>query len=76
MGPGNGSMSLTILKTLKRFPKLANSINYFLFEKSNYLKKLQKKNLKNYDVKWIENFKKLKNSPQFFLEMSFLTPAN
>ena len=71
LGPGNGLMSLRILKTLKKFPELANSINYFLFEKSNYLKKLQKKNLKNYDVKWIENFKKLKKFPSIFFGNEF-----
>ena len=31
LGPGNGLMSLSILRTLKRFPELANSMNYFLF---------------------------------------------
>ena len=76
LGPGNGLMSLSILRTLKRFPELANSMNYFLFEKSNYLKKLQKKNLKNYDVKWIENFKKLKKFPSIFFGNEFFDEKN
>ena len=37
LGPGNGLMSLSILRTLKDF-RITNSMNYFLFEKSNYLK--------------------------------------
>ncbi|OUW74114.1 MAG: hypothetical protein CBD76_01300 [Pelagibacteraceae bacterium TMED216] len=71
LGPGNGMMSLTILKTIKRFSILENSINYFLFEKSSYLRKIQKKNLKGLSVKWIQSLKDLKNYPSIFFGNEF-----
>ena len=43
LGPGNGDFCLILLKTLKSFPKAYNSINIILYEKSEKLKKIQKK---------------------------------
>ena len=47
LGPGDGSLTNVLLETLKKFPRLNNSINIFLYEKSNFLVKIQKKKLKN-----------------------------
>ena len=43
LGPGSGKMSSTLIKVFKKFPNFFNSINFFLYEKSENLKKLQKK---------------------------------
>ena len=43
LGPGNGDFCLVLLKTLKNFPDTFNSINIMLYEKSERLKKIQKK---------------------------------
>ena len=45
LGPGNGDFCLILLKTLKKFPELYNSINIMLYEKSEKLKKIQKKKI-------------------------------
>ena len=44
MGPGNGLLTQTLIKTFKKFPDFNKAKNIFLYEKSNYLKKIQKKN--------------------------------
>jgi NADH dehydrogenase [ubiquinone] 1 alpha subcomplex assembly factor 7 len=71
LGPGNGCMSLTLVNVFKKFPKFFNSTNIFLYEKSKYLKKLQKKNLFGEKIKWIKNFKNIKSGPVIFLGNEF-----
>ena len=44
LGAGNGDMMLQILKTIEKFNKFKLSSNFIIYEKSPYLKKLQKKN--------------------------------
>ena len=43
LGAGNGEMMLQILKTVERFKEFRISSNFIIYEKSPYLKKLQKK---------------------------------
>jgi len=43
LGPGNGDFCIVLIKTLKNFPEIFNSINIMLYEKSQKLKKIQKK---------------------------------
>ena len=43
LGAGNGEMMFQILKTVERFGKFKSSCNFIIYEKSTYLKKLQKK---------------------------------
>jgi len=43
MGAGNGEMMYQMIKVFKRFDKFLNSSKYFIFEKSHFLKKIQKK---------------------------------
>ena len=50
LGPGDGSLSKILINTFKKFPNINKSINIFLYEKSNLLKKVQKKKLKNSKV--------------------------
>ena len=38
-----------ILKTSEKFKNFNDSFNFFIFEKSDYLKKIQSKKLKNYN---------------------------
>ena len=46
LGPGDGNLVKVLLKTFKKFPKFNKATNIFLYEKSNLLKKLQKKKYK------------------------------
>ena len=43
LGPGDGSLAKVFVNTIKKFPDLNNSINIFLYEKSKFLKNVQKK---------------------------------
>ena len=71
LGPGSGRMSLTLIKVFKKFPDFFNSINIFLYEKSDSLIKVQKKILFGKKVKWIKNFNNIKSGPVVFLGNEF-----
>ena len=44
LGAGNGEMLNQIILTIKQFPKFYKSCKFYIFEKSKYLKGIQKKN--------------------------------
>ncbi len=71
LGPGDGSLTKILLKTFQQFPKFNKAINIFLYEKSNLLKNLQKKNINNLKVKWIKNFTNIKKGPVIFFGNEF-----
>jgi len=71
LGPGDGSLSNILINTLKKFPDINKSINIFLYEKSNFLINVQKKKLKNSNVKWIKNFKNINRGPIIFFGNEF-----
>ena len=47
LGSGNGQMIYDMINSFKSFPKFYKSCQFIIFEKSPYLKKIQKKNYKN-----------------------------
>ncbi len=71
LGPGDGKLIKILLHTFKKFPEFNNAVNIFLYEKSNYLKNIQKKNIANKDVNWINNFSRLKKGPVIFFGNEF-----
>ena len=71
LGPGDGSLAKVFINTIKKFPELNKSINLFLYEKSDFLKDIQKKKLKRSKVKWIKNFDKIKKGPIIFFGNEF-----
>ena len=71
LGPGDGSLIKVFINTIKKFPELNNSINIYLYEKSELLKNIQKKKLKGYKIKWIRNFDKIKKGPVIFFGNEF-----
>ena len=66
LGPGDGSLTKILLKTFQQFPLFYKAANIFLYEKSNLLKNLQKKNIDSLKVKWIRNFSNIKKGPVVF----------
>jgi len=46
LGAGNGEMLCQMIKVFEQFPKFKNFTNYFILEKSEFLKKIQKNKLK------------------------------
>ena len=71
LGPGSGQMNSILIRVFKKFPECFSAINVFLYEKSESLKKLQKKNLFNKKIKWIKNFNNIKSGPIIFLGNEF-----
>ncbi len=71
LGPGDGSLTKVLIKIFHQFPKFNKATNIFLYEKSNLLKNLQKKNINNLRVKWIKTFKNIKKGPVIFFGNEF-----
>ena len=71
LGPGDGSLAKVLVETFKKFPNFNKAINIFLYEKSNFLIKIQKQKLKNYHVKWTKNFNQIKTGPIIFFGNEF-----
>ena len=71
LGPGDGSLTKIIINTVKKFPELNKAIKIYLYEKSPFLKKLQKQNLNNRYIKWIKNFNSITKGPVIFFGNEF-----
>ena len=71
LGPGDGSLTKVLINTLKKFPKINKATKIYLYEKSSFLKKLQKRKIDNKKVKWITNFNSIKNGPAIFFGNEF-----
>ena len=71
LGPGDGSLTKILIKTFKKFPKFNSIKKIFLYEKSQLLRKIQKENIKNNQIRWIGNFNKIKKGPIVFFGNEF-----
>lgn len=71
LGPGDGTLANTLLGVFKQFPEFNFAKKFFLFEESKFLKKVQKRNIKNKDIKWIKDFKDIKKGPIVFFGNEF-----
>ena len=71
LGSGNGQMIYDMINSFKNFPEFYNSCKFFILEKSPYLKKIQKKKLKKFNIKWIRNINELKNEHNIFIANEF-----
>ncbi len=70
LGPGDGSLTKILLRSFKRFPKFNSIKNLYLYEESKFLKKIQKKKFSK-EVKWINNFDRIKKGPVIFFGNEF-----
>ena len=71
LGGGNGEMIKQMLSTFEKFPSFNNCCKINIFEKSEYLKKIQKKKLKNKKVKWLRNLNEISSLPSIFIANEF-----
>ena len=71
LGSGNGQMIYDMINTFKNFPKFYKSCKFIILEKSPYLKKIQKKKLKKFKVKWIKNLNEIQNNNNIFIANEF-----
>ena len=72
LGPGDGSLTKTLLKVFKKFPEFNSVKKIYLYEKSNYLKKAQELKISDKSVKWIKDFNNIKDGPVIFFGNEFL----
>jgi NADH dehydrogenase [ubiquinone] 1 alpha subcomplex assembly factor 7 len=71
LGAGNGEMMRVLIHTFNKFPKFKNSCKINILEKSKLLQQIQKTNIKNTKVKWLNNLNELNNFPCIFLANEF-----
>ena len=71
LGPGDGSLIKTLLRSFKNFPEFNSAKKIFLYEESNFLKKIQKNSFLSKEVKWIKNFNQIKKGPVIFFGNEF-----
>ena len=62
LGAGNGEMMFQIINILEKFIDIKNCLNFYIIEKSNFLKKVQKEKLKKSKIIWLDNINKLKSN--------------
>jgi|TARA_B100001079_G_scaffold48535_1_gene39682 cyclopropane-fatty-acyl-phospholipid synthase len=71
LGSGNGQMIYDMINSFKNFPKFYKSCKFIILEKSPYLKKIQKKKLKKFKVKWIKNLNEIQKGNNIFIANEF-----
>ena len=71
LGPGDGSLMKTLIKTIERFPDFTKAVNIYLYEKSSFLRKLQKKKIHSPKIKWIKNYHHINKGPIMFFGNEF-----
>ena len=71
LGAGNGEMMFQIIRTFKKFPIFRDSCKINILEKSILLKKIQKKKLKNNNVKWLKTLNEISSIPSIFIANEF-----
>jgi len=70
LGPGDGSLTNILLRSFEKFPEFNSIKKLFLYEESEFLRKIQKKKIHG-DVKWINDFNKIKKGPIIFFGNEF-----
>ena len=71
LGAGNGEMMRVLVSTFNKFPKFKNSCKINILEKSELLQRIQKTNIKNKKIKWLNDLNELNNFPCIFIANEF-----
>ena len=71
MGGGNGEMIFQINNSLKNFPQIYKICNFYIYENSELLKKIQKEKLSKIKIKWINNLNQIKKKNNLFIANEF-----
>ena len=71
LGAGNGEMMSVLVSTFNKFPKFKNSCKINILEKSKLLQRTQKTNIKDTNIKWLNNLNELNNFPCIFIANEF-----
>ncbi len=71
LGGGNGQMMHDMINSFKNFSKFNKSCKFYILETSPFLKKIQKKKLKKFNVVWIKNLNEIKKNYNIFIANEF-----
>ena len=71
LGAGNGEMMRVLVNTFNKFPQFKSSCKINILEKSKLLQQIQKNNIKNKKIKWLNNLNELNNFPCIFIANEF-----
>ena len=71
LGAGDGEMMKILIKTFNQFPKFKSACKINIFEKSNFLKKIQKNNIKDKKVRWVKDLNKIESLPNIYIANEF-----
>ena len=71
LGAGNGEMMRVLVNTFNKFPQFKKSCKINILEKSKLLRQIQKANIKDKKIKWLNNLNELNNFPCIFIANEF-----
>ena len=71
LGAGNGEMMKILVSTFNKFPKFKHSCKINILEKSEILQQIQRTNIKDENIKWLNSLNDLNNSPCIFIANEF-----
>ena len=71
LGAGNGEMMRVLVSTFSKFPQFNKACKINILERSELLKATQKKNIKNSEIKWLNDLSELNNFPCIFIANEF-----
>ena len=71
LGPGDGSLMKVLINVLKKFPEIDSAKKIYLYETSDYLKRIQINNLSGNKVIWTKNLNEIKKGPVIFFGNEF-----
>ena len=71
LGAGNGEMMRVLVGTFNKFPQFKNSCKINILEKSELLQQVQKSNIKDAKIKWLNDLNELNNFPCIFIANEF-----
>ena len=71
LGAGNGEMMRILVKSFNKFPQFKNACTINILEKSKLLQQIQKDNIKDKKIKWLNNLNELNNFPCIFIANEF-----
>ena len=71
LGPGDGSLCKTLIKTFKNFDNFYKSLEINLLEISDKLKIIQKNEINDNKIKWIKTISEINYGPIIFLGNEF-----
>ena len=71
LGAGNGEMMKVLVNTFNKFPQFKDSCKINILEKSKLLQRMQRTNIKNRKIRWLNNLNELNNFPCIFIANEF-----